>query len=181
MRIIARHFSLACINLLSDFFVMYDTSKLRRQDRAMDESAARHLLAAGQHAVLAMQNVGAGGYAVPIDYVWDGESCIYIHCAPDGHKLRCIQACSLVSLVVTGSVRTLPHMFSTAYESLVVQGEAALVECESEKRHALWLLLQKYTPHEMERGVGYIDRALSHTTVLRIRIHSWCGKAHRSE
>ncbi|MBQ9095559.1 MAG: pyridoxamine 5'-phosphate oxidase family protein, partial [Akkermansia sp.] len=103
---------------------------------------------------------------------------IYMHCAPQGYKLECLAACSAVSLVITGAVRTLPHMFSTAYESLVVQGECLVVEDAAEKRNALHLLLRKYTPEHLDRGYAYAERALEHTTVLRLCISTWCGKAH---
>lgn len=157
---------------------MYDTTHLRRQDRAMDEQAATRLLAEAQHAVLAMQNICGGAYAVPMDYVWDGGKFIYMHCAPQGYKLECLAACPAVSLVITGAARTLPHMFSTAYESLVVQGECLVVDDAAEKRNALHLLLRKYTPEHLDRGYAYAERALEHTTVLRLCISTWCGKAH---
>lgn len=35
-----------------------------------------------------MEDIDGGGYAVPIDYVWDGEECICVHCAQEGHKQR---------------------------------------------------------------------------------------------
>lgn len=110
----------------------YNTMDLRRQERAMAEPAARRLLAEGVVAVLAMQEPEGGAYAVPMNYAWDGESAIYMHSAPEGHKLRCLAACPWVSLVITGAVEVLPHMFSTAYESLVVQGVITEVQAAEE-------------------------------------------------
>ena len=157
----------------------YTTTDLRRQDRAMEEAAARRLLAEGEVAVLAMQQLGGGAYAVPLDYVWDGESSVYLHCAPEGHKLDCLAACAQVCLVITGAVERLPQLFSTAYESLVIQGEVAVVESAEEKLRALHLLLQKYTPGHLQRGQAYAARAAEQTLVLRLAISSWSGKTHQ--
>lgn len=157
----------------------YTTTELRRQDRAMGEAEARRLLAEGEVAVLAMQQPDGGAYAVPLNYVWDGESSIYMHCAPEGHKLDCLAACAQVCLVITGSVEVLPQLFSTAYESLVIQGEVAVVESAEEKLRALHLLLQKYTPEHLPTGQAYAARAAEQTLVLRLVISSWSGKKHR--
>lgn len=156
----------------------YNTTDLRRQERAMEEPTARRLLAEGVVAVLAMQEPEGGAYAVPMNYAWDGESAIYMHSAPEGHKLRCLAACPRVSLVITGAVEVLPHMFSTAYESLVVQGVITEVQAAEEKQRALHLLLQKYTPHHLSAGYRYAERAAGQATVLRLDIATWCGKAH---
>ena len=38
-----------------------------------------------------MQDVDGSGYGVPLNYVWDGNHSIYIHCAPEGHKLHALE------------------------------------------------------------------------------------------
>ena len=64
----------------------YDCHDIRRQDRLLDESRARELLQAGEYGVLSMATE-QGGYGVPINYVLV-EDTIYLHCAPEGRKLR---------------------------------------------------------------------------------------------
>ena len=76
----------------------YSNEQVRRQDRLMDEAAARRLLKEGEYGILSMQSEDGGGYGIPVSYVWDGGDLIYIHCAPEGRKLRCIDACAKVSL-----------------------------------------------------------------------------------
>ena len=65
----------------------YDNSAVRRQDRLLDEARARELLAGGRFGVLSLVD-GDGAYGIPVNYVWDGDDSLYVHCAPDGRKLR---------------------------------------------------------------------------------------------
>lgn len=156
----------------------YDTSRLRRREREMEEPAARKLLAEAVYGVLAMQQPGGGAYAVPMNYVWDGERTLYLHCAGEGRKMQCVTTCPQVSMVVTGAVKILPEKFSTAYESLILEGCISPVPEGAEKRLALRLLLQKYASEHMIAGAEYAERAMAHTTVWRLPVDSWCGKRH---
>ena len=158
----------------------YDTSVLRRQDRALPREEACELLQNSEYGILCMQELGGGGYGIPLNYVWDGGECLYMHCAPLGHKLDCLAHSSRVTFVITGANRILPEKFSTAYASLLVHGEAQVVTDEEEKIQALRLLIQKLTPQEAHRGEQYIARAVQATGVIRLRITGSCGKAHRA-
>ena len=158
----------------------YDTSTLRRQDRALPEDAACQLLQESKSGVLCLQDTAGGGYGVPLNYVWDGAETLYMHCAGEGHKLDCLRQEPRVTFVISGSSRILPAKFSTAYESVLVHGRACIVEAENEKIRALQLLIQKLTPQEQARGDEYIARAIHATTVIRLSIERVCGKAHRS-
>ncbi len=158
----------------------YDTSALRRQDRALPRKEACELLQNSEYGTLCMQEIGGGGYGVPLNYVWDGKDCLYMHCAPAGHKLECLAQSSGVTFVVTGPNRILPEKFSTAFESVLLHGVAEVVADEAEKVQALRLLIQKLTPQEAHRGDQYITRAAQATAVIRLRITSICGKAHKA-
>ncbi|MBP3500440.1 MAG: pyridoxamine 5'-phosphate oxidase family protein [Akkermansia sp.] len=158
----------------------YDTTNLRRQDRALTEPEACRILQEGEYGILSLQAPEGGGYGVPMNYAWDGADFLYLHCAGEGFKLRCLQAQPKAGFVVIRSHSTLPEKFSTAYESVMLQGTCGIVTDEAEKRKALQLLIQQLTPGETARGDAYIDRALAATTVLRFRINSFCGKAHRN-
>ena len=76
-----------------DFLAMhYETTNLRRKDRALHETDARLILHAGEYGVLSLQAPEGGGYGVPMNYVWDGADSLYLHCAGEGFKLCCLQA-----------------------------------------------------------------------------------------
>ena len=160
--------------------MQYDTSHLRRQERALPREEAFQLLHTAEFGTLCLQDTEGGGYGVPLNYVWDGGERIYMHCAPSGHKLNCLAQEPRVTFVVTGRMRILPEEFSTAYESVLVHGHARQVLNESEKRQALQMLIEKLTPQEAARGAQYISRAIKATCVLCLSISTICGKAHRA-
>ena len=69
----------------------YTNQDVRRQDRLLDEARAFEILKEGEFGILSMRTEeGDGAYGIPINYVWDRGNSIYIHCAPVGRKLRCI-------------------------------------------------------------------------------------------
>ena len=101
----------------------YDNSAVRRQDRLLDEARARELLAGGRFGVLSLVD-GDGAYGIPVNYVWDGDDSLYVHCAPDGRKLRCIDRRDRVSFCVVGATEVCPAQFTTAYESIQLDSRA---------------------------------------------------------
>ncbi len=84
----------------------YRNDSVRRQDRLLDEERARELLRGGEYGFLAMAS-DEGGYGIPVNYVAEGDT-IYIHCAPEGRKLRAIAADARVSFCVVGVTRPVP-------------------------------------------------------------------------
>jgi nitroimidazol reductase NimA-like FMN-containing flavoprotein (pyridoxamine 5'-phosphate oxidase superfamily) len=68
--------------------------------------------------------------------------------------------------------------FSNEYASVVVFGQAHLVENEDEKRRALQALLDKYFP-DLRPGRDYrpmTEAELNATAVYAIEIETWSGK-----
>ena len=99
----------------------YVNDTVRRQDRLMDEGRALELLRTSEYGVLSMVSKG-GGYGIPVNYVWDGRQSIYIHCAPEGRKLRALAENARVSFCLVGRVNLLPGKFTTEYESALFVG-----------------------------------------------------------
>lgn len=153
----------------------YDNAVVRRQDRLLDESDALTLLRRGEYGVLSLLD-GAVPYGVPISYDWDGDSALYIHCAPQGRKLRAINANTCASFCVVGRTKVLPRYFTTEYESVLAQGKAHPVEDDTERRRALELLLDKYAPADKSLGLRYVEKSFARTTVLRLDIETLSGK-----
>lgn len=87
----------------------FNNSKIRRQDRTLDRQRAFEILKEGEYGILSMQaEDGNGAYGIPLSYVWDRGNSIYIHCAPVGRKLDCIDRCHNVSFCVVGRTRVIP-------------------------------------------------------------------------
>ena len=127
----------------------YTNQDVRRQDRLLDEARAFEILKEG--GILSMRTEeGDGAYGIPINYVWDRGNSIYIHCAPVGRKLRCIDACPNVSFCVTGHSKVIPDKFTTGYESIVLQCTAHHSLHEAERMSALSghrVCQQVFPPH----------------------------------
>lgn len=153
----------------------YINETVRRQDRLMDEARAKELLATAEYGVLSMV-ADEGGYGVPVNFVWDGKDSVYIHCAPEGRKLRALEKNPKVSLCVIGNVRLLPRNFTTEYESALFFGEARLRLSDEEKMAALRLLIGKLSADYREIGDKYAHKSFHRTEVIRIDISEFSGK-----
>ncbi len=153
----------------------YRNDGVRRQDRLLDEGRARELLLGGEYGFLAMASP-EGGYGIPVNYVVEGGT-VYIHCAPEGRKLRAIASDCRVSFCVVGATRPVPEKFTTAYESVVVEGRARVVSSDGERRRALELLVEKYSPDYASVGAAYIEKSFHRTAVIAIDAERWSGKA----
>lgn len=158
----------------------YNNQDVRRQDRLLDETRAFEILRDGEYGILSMQSEdGNGAYGIPINYVWDRGNSIYIHCAPVGRKLRCIDTCPNVSFCVTGRSRVIPDKFTTGYESVVLQCTAHHSLHEAERMSALSLLLSKYCPDHKAQGIEYANKSFPRTEIIRLDIQKVSGKTKK--
>lgn len=163
-----------------DFTTTCRNHEVRRQDRLMEAEPAQQLLERGEFGFLAMQAEEGGGYGLPLSYAWDGErGAVYIHCAPEGRKLRCLRAEPRVTFCIVGHTQPLPAQFTTLYESLLLFGTVAQDLAEDERMHALHLLVAKYAPEHIEVGHKYAQDSFHRTHILRLDIASWSAKAKR--
>ncbi|MBN2613917.1 MAG: pyridoxamine 5'-phosphate oxidase family protein [Bacteroidales bacterium] len=157
----------------------YNNQTVRRQDRLLSEKEALHLLKSGEYGILSMQTEEQGAYGVPVNFVWDHHHSVYIHCAPEGRKLRCIEKFNKVSFCIVGNTKIIPDQFTTRYESLVLFCEASTGLKDDEKRNALELLLKKYSPDDMVEGMNYVEQSLHRTEIIKLDIIEWSGKSKK--
>ena len=154
---------------------------IRRQDRVMNEEYALELLRTGEYGFLAMQAEEGGGYGLPLTFVWDAERhAVYIHCAPEGRKLRCLAAEPRVSFCIVGRTHVLPEKFTTEYQSVLLFGRATADLDEAERMHALELILQKYCPQIVETGRKFAQASFHRTRAIRIDISAWSAKTKKT-
>lgn len=154
----------------------FDNSTVRRQDRLLDEEHARELLRTAEWGLLSMCDEDGAPYGVPVNYVWDGADALYIHCAPEGRKLRCLDSNRRVSFCVVGEVNLLPAKFTTEYESIVLTGQAVRHLDDEEKYRALELLLDKLSPDDKAVGMKYATASFHRVEIIRLDIEQWSGK-----
>ena len=115
----------------------YNNDDVRRRDRLLSEQRATELIRIAEYGVLSMIDEDGQPYAIPVNHVWDGEDSLYIHCAPEGKKLRAIAKNPKVCLCIVGDVNLLPSKFTTEYESVVIRGLARIGLDEEERMKAL--------------------------------------------
>ena len=158
----------------------YDNTSVRRQDRLLDEARALQILHEGEYGFLALVETRAdavAGYGIPISYVFEPSTDrIYLHCGPEGHKLRCLDLPPLVTFTVVGHTRVVPSGFTTAYESVLLRGRALRGLPPEERMHALELLIDKYSPNDKVVGLKYAEKSFHRTEIIRIDISELSGK-----
>lgn len=148
---------------------------MRRADRQMDLPWTQALLARAEYGLLATADPAGQPYAVPISYAYDGDESIYIHCAPEGHKLDNLRANPLACFTVIGRTQVLPAQFSTVYESAIAFGTVSELE-GAEKRTALRLIAAKYNPGQDAANDAYIAANFARVAVLHFHITHLTGK-----
>lgn len=160
--------------------VKYDTTEVRRQDRLLDEERAVEIIRNGEYGVLSMVGEdGTEAYGIPVNYVWDGNGAIYLHCAPEGRKLRCIEKHAHVSFCIVGTTNVVPNKFTTAYESVVLECAARRGLPEAERMEALRLLLLKYSPNDIGTGLKYAEKSFHRTEIIKLSVIRVSGKCKK--
>lgn len=159
--------------------MQYFNTNIRRQDRLLDEAQATELLKKGEYGIFSVQAEDGGAYGIPINYAFDGKQSIYLHCAPEGRKLRCIKICNRVSFCIVGHTQVISNKFSTAYESIVLNCLAFTNLPEVERMKGLELLLDKYSPSDKIKGMQYAKNSFERTEIIRLDITRWSGKCKR--
>ena len=158
----------------------YTNETVRRQDRTLDEERALEILEKGEYGVLSMKSEdGESAYGIPLSYVWDRQHSLYVHCAPEGRKLACIDACPKVSFCVVGRTNVIAEKFTTGYESIVLRCTAVHQLPEAERREALALFVHKYCPGHEELGKVYAEKSFHRTEILRLDIETLSGKTKK--
>lgn len=157
----------------------YNNRNVRRQYRLLEEENAIMLLRKGEYRILSLQGEKGGAYGILVRYVWNNRNWIHIHCAPEGRKLQCIVLCPQVSFCIVGKNRVIADKFTTAYESIILHGEARIRIVPEERRQAFSLLLSKYSLHDRSTGLQYAEKSFYRTEIIRLDITGWSGKCKR--
>lgn len=159
--------------------MIYSNKNIRRQDRLLEELPARILLETGKFGILSIYSEEEGVYGFPVNYVWDGNDAIYLHCAPEGRKLNIIKKSNQVSFCIVGKTNVLANKFTTEYESIILNGKAELNLPEKERMDALTLFINKYSPQFKEIGKNYAEKSFHRTEIIKLVISNWSGKCKK--
>ena len=150
--------------------------KMRRNKQETTIEEAEAMLKRATSGVLAVIDQNNDPYAVPLSFAYEKDT-LYFHCATTGHKLDAIRSHEKVSFCVIDTDQIVPEKYTTKYASAIAFGKASMVENEEEKRHALRLLAQKYSPNETEEQTEKeIGQSFAHVGILKVQIERLTGK-----
>ena len=151
--------------------------EMRRKDRQLAETDIKEILHKAAYGVLSLVDGNNQAYAVPLSFVYFREA-LYFHSAAEGLKLDLVRQNPHAAFCVVGATAVLPEHFTTNYESVIALGKTVEVTAE-EKEAALEAFIEKYASDFKEKGLAYIEKAGSVTTVLKLCIEQCTGKARR--
>lgn len=149
--------------------------EMRRKKQLLSAQETEEILRSGTSGVLAVSGDDGYPYAVPLSYAYaDGK--LYFHWAGSGQKLEGIRQNDKVSFCVIGQDEVVAEAFATNYRSVIVFGRASVIADDETKRHALRLLVQKYSPGYETAGEVEIVKDWKAVTVVELRIEHMTGK-----
>ena len=146
---------------------------MRRFKQLLPKEDVERILKKGKYAVWAVSGDNDYPYAVPVNYVYNGN-CIYIHSATSGHKLDSIRRNPKCSLCIVDKDDIIPEEFTSYFRSVIVFGHCEFVETDKHKRDALLELCEKYSK-DID-PTDEIDRLIAHTAIIKVNIDAVTGK-----
>ncbi len=156
---------------------MADTVVMRRQDKEITDPGELHRIL-DDAPVLHLGLVDDGRpYVVPLNFARE-DNALWLHCASEGRKLRCLQAQSAVCVEVEKLIRvtkgeTACGAWTSHYESVIGFGRARIVESNDEREHGLQAIMAKYSGR---RDWSFKPETLAKTVVVRVDLETLGGK-----
>lgn len=149
--------------------------EMRRQLQQLSADDCEKALETCTDGVLAVCGKEGYPYAVPLNYVrMDGK--LYFHCAIEGHKLDAIRQDGKASFCVVEKNQVVPAAFSTDYRSVIVFGQAHIVEEESLRRRALEAFVHKFSAAFPKEGERQIQNAWGRVCIIELIAECITGK-----
>lgn len=152
--------------------------KMQKPERQLSPADTLALLKRGDHGTLSVLGDDGYPYATPVNYIVMNDK-VYLHSAPYGYKIDCLQRDSKCCFSVIVSTHTVPQKITAAFESIILTGTAAFVEDEGEKRAVLETFVTQRCPGYEEVGFKMLEKMFHKTAVLRLDPVSLTGKAYK--
>lgn len=148
---------------------------MRRKRQQLPLEECRKILRKATSGVLAVSGDGGYPYAVPLSYVYV-DSKLYFHCAQSGHKLDAIRRDRRASFCVIDQDQVMPERYTTYFRSVIVFGKARVLENLNEKRAAIELLAEKYSPEQGEGRRQEIEGSFDRLCMIELTVEHLTGK-----
>ena len=149
--------------------------EMRRKKQLLPEEVSIRILEDNTSGVLAVYGDDGYPYAVPLSYVYDDFK-IYFHSAISGHKIDAIKCNPKVSFCVIDQDEIVPEKYTTYFRSVIVFGNATILEREEDKRKAIETLAAKYSPNQVQGRMDEIEKSIDHLCMIELSIDSMTGK-----
>ncbi|MDD4692677.1 pyridoxamine 5'-phosphate oxidase family protein [Eubacterium aggregans] len=149
---------------------------MRRFKQALSQGECKEILGAEPRGVLSVIGDDGYPYGVPMNFYYDeAENRIYFHCAKVGHKLDAIKSCSKVCFTTWDKGLKEADDWAWHVRSVIVMGQAALVEDSAVIEEKVRQLALKYypTPEEVEME---ISRDIHRMGFIALDIRQMTGK-----
>ena len=148
---------------------------MRRTFQALDDKECTLILEKSTSGTLACMGNDGYPYAIPLSHVFvDGK--LYFHGATIGHRIDAICSYPKVSYCVIEQDQVIAERLTTYYRSVIVFGQARLLNDVTEKRIALFKLGQKFAPGMTDKTIEEIDRFIDTVSVMELTIEHMTGK-----
>lgn len=148
--------------------------EMRRNAQQLSSSECIEILQNCTSGVLAVLGDDDYPYAVPLSYAYDSGS-IYFHCALTGHKIDAINNNNKVSFCVISQDNIFPAEYTTHYKSVIVFGKASVLTDTEEKKKAIFMIAEKYSPAQTDKK-EVISDAFDRFNIIEIKIEHMSGK-----
>ncbi len=170
---------------------------MRRKDREMDKEFGLKIIDKSKYGVLSMVDEENKPFGLPLSIVRDGDN-LYFHSAQGGRKVDILKRNPNVSIAFIGHIQVpenftedelksmakdeskatvfISSVFTTEYESAIVEGKAKLIKDEEEKIKAMRLICEKYTPSKMDYFNIAIKAGLKKANLYKIEIERLTAK-----
>lgn len=149
---------------------------MRRKKQLLPEAETIAMLASCTSGVLAVHGDDDYPYAVPLSFAYE-DGRIYFHSAVAGHKLDALERSTKASFCVIAADDIVPERFTTHFRSAIAFGRLRAVTNDAEKRHALMLLAEKYSPDYLQAADSEIDGDWKRVCVMELAVEHMTGKA----
>ena len=149
--------------------------EMRRRKQLLPEEKSVSILERMTSGVLAVMGDNGYPYAVPLSYVYcDGK--LYFHSAKTGHKIEAVMRNEKVSFCVIEQDNVVPEEYTTYFRSVIVFGKTRILTDDKEKRKAMEILAEKYSPSQQEGRLQEIEKSFKHFVMIELLVESMTGK-----
>lgn len=170
---------------------MAEFRKMRRFAQELDHKACLEMIRRATSGVLSVVGDDGYPYGVPMSFVYVDEpgplvitgepsepaGRFYFHCAKTGHKIDAIRTCDKACFTIIDRDDVVADEFTTYFKSVIAFGRIRIIEDEDEKRAAIAILTNKYSPDESdEKKAGEINKKMPAFVMLELTVEHMTGK-----